>query len=877
VLLIIRVFVRGGRARVDCEVRAASQSTLHFSDACPQAREGTCVWDLSASFFAHIIMLMSRIFTLLVCFVLMLSLAAEARPVRVQLSPQPEISFQCLAPIIATLDDEAVPRSLPPGTYRIRLLSQVDARTYDQSLGTGGVLVGSVEPGDTAIAYTDAPFGVGLSGHTSGLVAVAVPDAVPAEWRVLAIEVDAQPEAEAAARDAADLLEVEATVYKTRGGFQVWVAPFYTHNDAERAARRLRQEGFPATVDSPPGGPRAEQRAARSPFDFHPQPYADRAEWERARRDIREAYGSRGVPAATPTPRGLESTGTGISAPRGIPPTYTPTPWFLSPAATGAPWGDKALQTPDLRTGPGGKYPFYRYPTPTPIGGQVQPQPPQVPRPVVETGQFGEQRTRPLPPPAAGTGQMPPAAYMVPGGPGAAPPFSYPPPSTGSVLPPMPSPLAVTSPGLPPRPSMELGPPGSVPAVLGQATGLVAITPFPTMVPAGSHGPSMDLAPPALPGAETVTTTTTTRTTTYAADGTAMPKAPRAAGQFAMQMLDSSGKVLFDGASFRNLRIEPSNGVVLIGANQYRGYLEFLALDQMNVQPINVLDTEDCIRAVLPVEITGTAPLEALKAQAVVTRNWVELKAMTSGSAAWDVSGIPEQGDSYSGMLKEQPSTNAAVDATIGQVLLDVGGNLAQTAYHLSSGGYRAPAEQIWPGIPSPPYLAGGPDYGPAANIGVTFPISESDLERWLRSRPADVYPNLNRPSGPDQDFLRWKLLFTTDELSERVNRHYPVGKVRDVAVLKRADSGHATQVSVQGTDQTVTLTGDDIAMVLGVHSSLFRVKKQLLGGFEFTGGGLGSGVGLSQYGAIGMALNHNKSYQEILAFYYPGTSVSFR
>jgi stage II sporulation protein D len=436
---------------------------------------------------------------------------------------------------------------------------------------------------------------------------------------------------------------------------------------------------------------------------------------------------------------------------------------------------------------------------------------------------------------------------------------------------------------------MQLDSSATPPAAVGPGTGLMAITPFPTLPPAGGSGPSMNLAPPALPGAEAASgvtrvpprpdgmETATTQSSTFAAGSAVTEKAPRATGQFAMQLMDSSGQVLFDGASFRNLRIEPSNGVLLIGSNQYRGYLELMALDQMNIQPVNVLNTEDYIRAVLPVEITGTAPLEALKTQAVVTRNWVELKASTSGSAAWDVSGIPEQGDSYSGMLKEQPSTNSAVDSTLGQVLLDSSGNLAQTAYHLSSGGYRAAASQIWPGLPAPPYLAGGPDYGPGANIGVIFPISESDLERWLRSRPADVYPNLNRPTGPDQDFLRWEMLFTTDELSERVNRYYPVGKVRDVVVLKRADSGHAIQVSLQGTDQTVTLSGDEITTVLGLHSALFRVKKQLLGGFEFVGGGLGSGVGLSQYGAIGMALKQNKPYQEILAFYYPGTTLTFR
>ena len=39
-------------------------------------------------------------------------------------------------------------------------------------------------------------------------------------------------------------------------------------------------------------------------------------------------------------------------------------------------------------------------------------------------------------------------------------------------------------------------------------------------------------------------------------------------------------------------------------------------------------------------------------------------------------------------------------------------------------------------------------------------------------------------------------------------------------------------------------------------------------------GSGWGHGVGLSQYGALGQALD-GKSWQDILAHYYPGTSLS--
>ncbi|MNI99934.1 Amidase enhancer precursor [compost metagenome] len=42
---------------------------------------------------------------------------------------------------------------------------------------------------------------------------------------------------------------------------------------------------------------------------------------------------------------------------------------------------------------------------------------------------------------------------------------------------------------------------------------------------------------------------------------------------------------------------------------------------------------------------------------------------------------------------------------------------------------------------------------------------------------------------------------------------------------------------------------------------------------FLFTGKGYGHGLGMSQFGAVGLALE-GKSYQEILAYYYNGATI---
>ena len=43
---------------------------------------------------------------------------------------------------------------------------------------------------------------------------------------------------------------------------------------------------------------------------------------------------------------------------------------------------------------------------------------------------------------------------------------------------------------------------------------------------------------------------------------------------------------------------------------------------------------------------------------------------------------------------------------------------------------------------------------------------------------------------------------------------------------------------------------------------------------YVLSGGGYGHGVGLNQYGALGQA-KANRTYRDILAFYYPGTELA--
>ena len=69
------------------------------------------------------------------------------------------------------------------------------------------------------------------------------------------------------------------------------------------------------------------------------------------------------------------------------------------------------------------------------------------------------------------------------------------------------------------------------------------------------------------------------------------------------------------------------------------------------------------------------------------------------------------------------------------------------------------------------------------------------------------------------------------------------------------------------------TLTGTELRGALGLRSAAFTVAFTE-GAFAVTTHGYGHGVGLSQWGARGMALE-GKGCADILAWYYPGTTLA--
>jgi stage II sporulation protein D len=85
---------------------------------------------------------------------------------------------------------------------------------------------------------------------------------------------------------------------------------------------------------------------------------------------------------------------------------------------------------------------------------------------------------------------------------------------------------------------------------------------------------------------------------------------------------------------------------------------------------------------------------------------------------------------------------------------------------------------------------------------------------------------------------------------------------------ISRTDSNRVKTATIAGT----TFTGREVREKLQLPSNDFTITRKN-DHFVFTTKGYGHGVGMSQYGAHGMALE-GKTYQDILTYYYKGTTI---
>ncbi|MCL1804388.1 MAG: SpoIID/LytB domain-containing protein [Clostridiales bacterium] len=382
-----------------------------------------------------------------------------------------------------------------------------------------------------------------------------------------------------------------------------------------------------------------------------------------------------------------------------------------------------------------------------------------------------------------------------------------------------------------------------------------------------------------------------------------------------------SGDGGYPGASGSRILLAPmdaGHGVVTYGARSYRGAI---VVENKNglLNVINILDVDLYLLGVLPMEMgLSTAPAEALKAQAVVSRTYALKKK--NPAASYDlVSGSSDQ--LYGGFGSEKEHTTAAVEATAGQGIY-YDGRLIEAFFSSNSGGYTEDAENVW--NESLPYAK-----------AVASPYDAFALEA---AQDANGYPG---------NTYSWQVRYTISELQSMIgkwNQDNPsspinIGSLQSLSAHAFAfdpatrrvtdqanESGRITRLDLAGSGGAYSLYREGVRSFLGLRSAMFTLipeggiavrngagavvmlgqgiaesKGITAGGqaedinpggnsffiatadgvvemskndagtvtaYVFDGKGYGHGVGLSQWGAIGMA-QAGMTYGQIIEYYY--------
>lgn len=323
----------------------------------------------------------------------------------------------------------------------------------------------------------------------------------------------------------------------------------------------------------------------------------------------------------------------------------------------------------------------------------------------------------------------------------------------------------------------------------------------------------------------------------------------------------------------------------------YIGQFELKITKNLNTfNVINVLDINSYLKGVVPNEMPVSFGLEALKAQAIAARNYVNRpQNQNSNYNICDSTACQV----YFGANSHAPLADKAVEQTNGifalykyEPILALYSSTAGGITESHENTFGEGAMQIGP--KSHPYLK---------SVGNRALKTEEDIKEYYSSMPQS-----NDIKSP---LYRWRVEWTRAELEETLNRTLvaqsktglvepkfeegtEIEELQDIRVLKRGDSGKALLIEIVAKNgcwrvkkelgiRRVLQNGSK--MLYSANFYIDKTEKMLndkpieLERVALIGGGFGHGVGMSQYGAGYMA-GEGKDYVDILKYYYQGITV---
>ena len=338
---------------------------------------------------------------------------------------------------------------------------------------------------------------------------------------------------------------------------------------------------------------------------------------------------------------------------------------------------------------------------------------------------------------------------------------------------------------------------------------------------------------------------------------------------------------------------------IVINRKAYRGSVRIeLTADKKDFNVVNILPLEQYLYSVVGRSVPVIFPDEAIKAQAVAARSLAYSKLAQATGESYAVL-AKDLLLTYTGVESEKKAISRLVDATKGEMVV-YNGVPIEAAFTVCTGGYTENSEDIYGHYV--PYLRSVKDYD-----------ADAPLASWERSFDAkDVTAGLLR-AGYDIGKLASIKLSAIDNLSSG----------------DRTAVGRVLQIGFAGDKANVVLSGSAVKKIFALDSANFAVlvhrpipssleisienqygmevgrkevpikinEKNADGSVithvpdihfvsgetgekvTFKGRGSGEGLGLSLWGAKGMAdqapPRDKEYYQTILSYYYSGTNIA--
>lgn len=304
-----------------------------------------------------------------------------------------------------------------------------------------------------------------------------------------------------------------------------------------------------------------------------------------------------------------------------------------------------------------------------------------------------------------------------------------------------------------------------------------------------------------------------------------------------------------------------------------------------NVTIVNELPVETYLECVVGSEMNPRAPMEFLKAHAVISRSWAMGKV--TGEHKYPETGTTDEAEKlvgwddneghqgfhvcsddhcqrYQGRQEISPAGLQAIQETAGEVLTDTEGHVIDARFSKCCGGRTELFSTCWQSVEA----AGIESFDdPWCDLSE---LSEADRNRLLGTILKD-YDLATEGYG-----YRWTVEITKEEIEENLKQRFGrnIGKILQIEPLHKGPSGRIDLLRIQGTGGNLEVGKElwirRLLSPTHLYSSAFEIEdngsKLLL-----RGQGWGHGAGLCQIGAANMAM-HGHDYRDILAFYYPGS-----